>query len=260
MPNGLPPVISVGGLELGGSGKTPVAMEVARRLGARGLRVALLSRGYRGGDEARMAAARLPFAIVRTAPDRARLAAEIAPLCDAIVLDDGFSHRRLPRDLDVLVRDPAAPRAWLLRERESAARRADLRWWHRRDGGAPDERPHVASRLVARDPAALAGRAVFLLTGIARPAAVRALVASLGARVVGERRFRDHHAFSPRDLARAWRDARRAGAEAVVTTEKDSVRIAAAPDDPPLVTLVVDVEVTSGESLLDAALARTCGF
>jgi tetraacyldisaccharide 4'-kinase len=165
------PVLSVGNLAVGGAGKTPVALAIARRLQARGRRVAVLSRGYgaeraddrvvsdgtglrlgaaAGGDEPVLLARRLPGLVVLCGPRRATLVAPALSLgADALVLDDGLQHRALARDLDVVVVDAAAGlgNGHLLpagpnREPRAALRRAGLLWLTRVDE--------------ARDPAALA--------------------------------------------------------------------------------------------------------
>ena len=126
------PVVSIGNLAVGGAGKTPAAIAVGRRLLARGRRVAVLSRGYgaartdprvvsdgtrlllgaeEGGDEPVLVASRLPGAAVLCGPRRAELARAAVSQhgADALLLDDGFQHRALARDLDVVVLDAANP-------------------------------------------------------------------------------------------------------------------------------------------------------
>lgn len=161
------PVISVGNLAVGGAGKTPVTMAIARRLSARGRAVAVLSRGYgatrrdarvvadgravlldaaEGGDEPVLLARRLPGLRVLCGPRRAELAvtAVAAMGADALLLDDGLQHRALARDLDVVVLDAANPlgNGWLMpagpgREPASALRRAGLVWLSRVDQADP---------------------------------------------------------------------------------------------------------------------------
>jgi tetraacyldisaccharide 4'-kinase len=156
------PVISIGNLAVGGAGKTPAAIAVARRLAARGRAVAILSRGYgatrsdprvvsdgarllldadQAGDEPVLLARRLPGARVLCGPSRAVLADEaVRAGADALLLDDGFQHRALARTLDVVVLDaanafgngrllPAGPN----REPRAALRRAGLVWLSRSD-------------------------------------------------------------------------------------------------------------------------------
>jgi tetraacyldisaccharide 4'-kinase len=161
------PVISVGNLAVGGAGKTPVAIAVARRLQARGRTVAILSRGYgasasgsrvvadgavtlldaeQGGDEPVLVARRLPGARVLCGPRRAELAQQAVQQlgADALLLDDGLQHRALARDLDLVVLDAAHPvgNGWLLpagpnREPVGALRRAGLVWLSRVDQADP---------------------------------------------------------------------------------------------------------------------------
>ena len=227
----------MGNLAVGGAGKTPVALAIAERLLEAGRRPAVLSRGYgatrgddrvvadgervlldaaAGGDEPVLLARRLPGLRVLCGPDRARLAARAVALgADVLLLDDGFQHRRLARDLDVVVVDASNP--WgnghclpfgPNREPRSALRRAGLVWLTHADRASPDAlaalralalgatgRAPVESRHAPRDLAdgllarsfplaGLAGRRVGLLTGVARPGSVRRTVESLGATVV----------------------------------------------------------------------------
>ncbi len=264
-------VLSVGSLLVGGSGKTPVSAWVAAQLSARGHGVALASRGYgrrsdgadvlvvsdgrhlqaapgAAGDEPLVLAAHAPGVPVLVGPDRARVGRRAVALfgTDVLVLDDGFQHHRLARDIELLLFDgaglgngrllPAGP----LREPLGEAARADALLildgpLPERDAAAlarvaPDA-PHFAARRVpatlrplrggaAQAPDILAGRGVGLLAGLARPAGFRRTVEGLGARIVAERLFADHHRYRARDL--------RGLGESTpiwVTTEKDAVKI-----------------------------------
>jgi tetraacyldisaccharide 4'-kinase len=210
---------------------------------------------------------------------------------DVLLLDDGFQHRALARDLDVVVLDAANPfgNGRLLpagpnREPRSALRRAGLVWLSRADQA--DEARLVALRALAREatgrepvesrhaPVALVdgalapaggleglrGRRVLLLAGIARPGGFRRTLAALGAEVGGEALFPDHHRFAPGDLEGALREADATRCELVVTTEKDAVRLPpAAAADPRLRVLRIEAEILRGEGPLDAALDAALG-
>lgn len=259
------PVISVGNLTLGGTGKTPLVAWLARAVAARDLRPAIVSRGYgaaRGerSDEAAELAVLLPdvphvanrdrIAGVRTA---AAAGAEIA------LLDDGFQHRRLARDLDIVAIDATNPFGGgrlfprgLLREPLSglaraqavvltraaavdARRRSDIRLELTRAcrGAMPTVWVEAAHRPVRLRSATsetqplerLANARVTAFAGIGNPAAFRTSLANLGATLIGFRAFPDHHAYSAADLdaIREWS----AGLEAdlVVTTLKDLVKV-----------------------------------
>jgi len=303
------PVISVGNVAVGGAGKTPVTHAIATRLAARGRRVAILSRGYgavrtdprvvadgervllsaeAGGDEPVLLARRLPGVRVLCGPRRAELAtlATATLGADTLLLDDGFQHRALARDLDVVVLDAANPfgNGHLLpvgpnREPRRALGRAGLVWLSRADQALPEqlERLRVlAFRATGRGPvesrhapldlldgtlsrsrglAAVRGKRVLLLSGLARPGSFRRTVEGLGAEVVAERRHPDHHRFTAADLdgARAAADA--AGAEWIVTTEKDAVRLPAAwGAEPRLAVVRIEAELLAGEATLQAVL------
>ncbi|MCK5798706.1 MAG: tetraacyldisaccharide 4'-kinase [Deltaproteobacteria bacterium] len=247
------PVVSIGALRWGGSGKTPVAAHVAAFLHRRGRRVAIVHSGYGGkaggasrvrcadrgdlfGDEAVLHASWLPEAIVIRAPDKvlgARLA--VSAGAEVIVLDDAFSHLRLHRDLDILLVDASPP--WPLprgpgRKAPEAASHADVRWHHGRDGVISRGTEAsivsrnmpislISSRGIPVAPAqSITGDRVFLLAAIARPEAFVHLVESLGARVVGTRFLRDHRPLRAKDLRIAFGSS----ARWVLTTEKDWAR------------------------------------
>jgi tetraacyldisaccharide 4'-kinase len=312
------PVISIGNLAVGGAGKTPAAMAVASRLLARGRRVAVLSRGYGavrsdprvvsdgqrlllsaedGSDEGVLVARRLPGVAVLCGPRRAELArlARGALGADVLLLDDGFQHRALARDLDVVVLDAGNPfgNGHLLprgpnREPRNALRRAGLVWLSRVEGATPEGLEALrdtAREATGHEPVesrhqpldlldgrfvtsfgldALRGRRVRLLAGIARPGAFRRTVEALGAQVAGERRFRDHHRFREAELREVLGPADRDGGQGgdwVITTEKDAVRMGPeAAAHPRLRVLRIEAQVVRGEEVLaralDAALAR----
>ena len=283
------PVISVGNLTVGGTGKTPMVAELVRRLQARGLRPGIVSRGYGAAagehnDEARALARDLPGVPHVQDADRARGARGLADRVDAIVLDDAFQHRRLARDLDLVLLDatrpwglPATPPAFLprglLRESPRALGRAHAVCLTRTDQVAADELERLCEQVLEmapgvpllravhrprclRDPRRpaeefsldeLRGRTVELVSGIGNPDAFEASVRDLGARVAEHRRFPDHHPFGPDDL-------RGLGAQEcwIVTTGKDAVKLDA--DARALRVLEVELAFTAGAAVLDALL------
>jgi tetraacyldisaccharide 4'-kinase len=293
------PVVSVGNLSVGGSGKTPVVRRVAELLSAAGERVAILSRGYRGsfrgdalvvsdgasvlasselaGDEPVMLARALPGVVVAVGPRRDVVGRFVEQRLGSrvFVLDDGFQHLRLARDLDIVCLDvhdladrplplgrlregPAAlARAQVvLLTRIEAASRPELEALEERLGR---ERVHrVERRLVGfREPdgrAAAAPRRAFLLAAIARPERFASDVARSGASVVGRALFRDHHRLRADELAAVSSRARAAGADAIVTTAKDAVRLPQGALTPPLLVLEIAAEISDEARFRDRLL------
>jgi len=265
------PVISVGNITVGGTGKTPVTAYIARLLIGRGLRVAVLSRGYGGslegetaivadgrtilmnagqcGDEPYLLATTVPGLMVVMGPDRysaGMLAMErLSP--DIFLLDDGFQHLRLRRDLDILLVDWARPfgngrtlPAGLLREPVSAVQRADLVVYTRSPQGsspAPLAGKPVCSashRLSDAVPLAggpalsfdrLRGRKVLAFAGIGEPAFFFEELSNLGLDVVHTVQLPDHAAYIPSQLAGLAEAFQACGADCAVTTEKDGVKL-----------------------------------
>ena len=242
------PVICVGNLTAGGSGKTPVAIAIGELLKAQGHRPVFLTRGYGGrtaapvlvkphhsarivGDEALLLARTAPTIVAR---DRAVGAARAAEAkADVLVMDDGHQNFALAKDLSLVVVDggggfqngmvlPAGP----LREPVAQGlKRADAVILI--GDGAPDLRgyagPVLRARLVPL-PNDFAGRRVFAFAGIGRPQKFFDTLKAVGAFVAGTQDFADHHAYDAQDL-QGLRD--RAKGELLVTTEKDLVRIPA---------------------------------
>jgi tetraacyldisaccharide 4'-kinase len=281
-------VISVGNLGVGGTGKTPTVLWLAEALRARGRRVGIVARGYGkqrrgvvvvgegngaivspadGGDEAVMLARvfRGPVVTGERRADAAALACARFAL-DTIVLDDGFQHRALARDADlVLVSDDPAeermlpagrlrePPAGLTRARALLALDECSGGWP----GAPLFRGRIDARaLVARAPdggmaeeplATLAGRDVVAVAGIARPARFLATLARAGARVRDVLRYPDHHPYAPADAAAIAAAGR---GVLVVTTEKDQVKLAGFPALAGVRALRVALDVADGERLV----------
>jgi tetraacyldisaccharide 4'-kinase len=284
-------VVSVGNLNVGGAGKTPSVIFLAEWAKACGKKVAVLSRGYgrgsadvrivRGdalssasevGDEPRLIAARLKDVPVLVGPDRAVLAARAQTElgADFILLDDGMQHRRLARDVDIVVVDaeagfgngrvlPYGP----LREPLEALERAHLIWLRESDGARPLPLPeekvvrtrHAATQLVKPGAAPVAatelsGQPVVAFAGIARPDGFFRAVKATGAEVKAERAYADHHTFTAGELHELRSLAMQHGAQ-LVTTEKDQQRL---PDDLTAYVLRVEVRITAGLDRLAGAL------
>jgi len=282
---GTSPVVSVGNLAMGGRGKTPVAMEVARILVAAGERPAVLSRGYkrrrredgvvivsdgrhiladveRGGDEPMLIAQRVRGAAVLVCEQRAIAAALAETVLGATVhvLDDGFQHRALARDVDLVLlsardlRDRPLPFG-RLREPLRALVRADaiISEDELDPHTLPDQsRPRFALRRLLGDPIPLepdypwpAGRGpVVAAAGIAEPARFTRALEAAGWSVARSVAFSDHQRYGTGDLATLAAAVRETGAVGVVTTDKDAVRLLPLRPLPvPIAAIPLDVSI-----------------
>jgi len=255
------PVISIGNLTVGGSGKTPLAAEVARALVAMGERPSILSRGYarriadegvvivsdgsrvlvgveRSGDEPQMLAHAVPRAAVLVSPSRyvAGRIAESRLGCTVHVLDDGFQHFDLMRDVDLLVPPDASDTRSLpfgrLREPLDAAAAADallvdadLRSADLQVGDTVVPAFTFSRHLGGPDP----DRPAFAFAGIAKPDRFFGDLQKSGWTLAGRRSFGDHHHYSGSELEEIERAAISSGAGVILTTEKDFVRLGSDP-------------------------------
>ena len=267
------PVVSVGNLGVGGAGKTPIVEHVARLLVARGERPAILTRGYgrrtaapgvtvvsdgtrvlagvdNAGDEPLMLARAVPGVIVAVGADRylSGCLAERRLGATVHILDDGFQHFGLWRDVDLLVtgeddlHDQPLP-AGRLRERLAAARNADAVIV---DAGYLPAAERVGRALGVTQvfrgtrvlgPPRMVGSGdtvvvpeksrVFATAGIARPERFFADLSAADWQVVGTMPFRDHHQFTQGDVKRIGVAAKASAASIILTTDKDAVRFAA---------------------------------
>jgi tetraacyldisaccharide 4'-kinase len=264
------PVVSVGNITLGGTGKTPLVQWIARWFRGHQVRVAIISRGYRakeGGrnDEARELEQKLPDVPHLQNPDRAaaaRIAVEELET-QLIVLDDGFQHRRLARDLDIVLLDALEPFGFehvfprgTLREPLIGLRRADVIILSRSDAIDPSRREEIRRRVQSLAPqsawaevrhaaielisAGGTGRAsgtqratldslknlpVAAFCGLGNPAGFRHTINSCGYALAGFREFPDHHCYSRSDMESLAAWAEHLGAAAVLCTHKDLVKI-----------------------------------
>jgi tetraacyldisaccharide 4'-kinase len=271
------PVICVGNIVAGGSGKTPVALSLASILAARGVIPAIVTRGYGGrlsgpvrvdpqrhdagavGDEALLAAAAGPCWIAR---DRVSgVAAAIEDGATAIILDDGFQNPHVAKDLSLVVVDaeygfgngrliPAGP----LRERiANGLARADAIVLIG-DGQPPATagKPVLPATLEPIDDVRFSGAPVVAFAGIGRPEKFYASLRALGAVLVAERDFPDHHPYRASELAAVRSEAAAAGAR-LITTRKDWVRL---PEPEHVGIEVLDVALRWRDpAALDALLA-----
>jgi len=226
-------VISVGNLAAGGAGKTPAVITIARYLEKRGFRVAILTRGYGRagnvsgvvtsldaatfGDEPVLLKSKLKNIDVIVGSKRYQNAMQFlnSNECDLFILDDGFQHLQLARDVDVVI-DTATG---IMREGRSALRDADFVIQRRLRLAIPDD---------------LTGCRVFAFAGLADNEQFFDSLRANGLRVVGTRSFHDHHRYTASDIAAIKEDA---NADAIVTTEKDAVKI----DDRDIIAIAAEM-------------------
>jgi tetraacyldisaccharide 4'-kinase len=265
------PVVSIGNITAGGTGKTPVTAYIARQLIGQGLSVAVLSRGYGGslegrcavvsdgtnllltadecGDEPYLLASTIAGLMVVIGPDRYQagcLALESMNV-DVFLLDDGFQHLRLHRDLNILLLDGTKPfgNGWtlpagLLREPASAVQRANLIIRTRcPEGDFPEVAvgiPAISSRHELADAVPLSGgeripltelrgRRVLAFAGIAEPDSFFNELRNQGIDVVRTVAFADHTRYGDEQVATIGSGLRESGASLLLTTEKDGVKL-----------------------------------
>ncbi|HEX3346698.1 MAG TPA: tetraacyldisaccharide 4'-kinase [Acetobacteraceae bacterium] len=260
------PVICCGNPGVGGSGKTTVALDLGRRLQARGRAVAFLTRGY-GADEDLLLAAVAPTFVDG---DRAKAAqVAVAAGADVLVMDDGLQNPTLEKTVSLLVVDGAVgfgngrvlPAGPLREPVAAAAGRCDACIMIGTDqaGAAavlPPGLPVLRAALRSRyEAAGLAGRPLFAFAGIARPAKFFESLREAGATVAGERDFPDHHGYTHDEVRSVLAAAQRLGA-VPVTTPKDAVRL---PPGLAGAITVIDValawdDLAAIEGVLDRAL------
>ncbi len=302
-------VVSIGNLSAGGTGKTPLTILLANTLHAGGWKVAIVARGYRrqkkglvvvsdgrqilariaeAGDEPLLmaqACAGVPVIVDEQKKIAAAAAVEkFAP--DLVLVDDGFQHRQLHRDIDIVLVEaetplsnlwwfPAAP----MREPASSLRRAGfviintgggeasqpLKEKYRRytpakfffgalRGSGWRELAEASNKLLP--PAFVKDQAVILVSGIAQPERFRAMAEKFGGRVVREIKFRDHHRYQENDLRTIAAARKAAGARYILTTTKDAVKLALCPGAAaePILVLETDfvLETEFGQIFPDA--------
>lgn len=223
------PVISVGNIAIGGSGKTPAVIAVARVLLEKGYKVGVLTRGYgragaaagaidsedaaKWGDEPVVIKKRVPNANVIVGGNRYNNALRYS--CNVFILDDGFQHLQLARDLDIVIDTPAEH----YREGRSALR----------DAGVILQRNIKAAGLER-----LRGKRVFAFSGLANNEQFFEMLRSNGVTLAGTQSYPDHHRYTAADVASI--KAAAAGADEIVTTEKDAVKIA----DPAITAIPIE--------------------
>ena len=274
------PVISVGNLSAGGTGKTPFTIAMGELLQARGIEFDVLSRGYRRqskgvlfvdpvgdvamyGDEPVMIATRLGVPVV-VGEERflAGRAAEAKFPGRLHLLDDGFQHRQLARDFDIVLLaagdecDTLLP-VGRLREPLASLSRADAVVIPEEMRCAlPVEESkvwRVRRRLVLPEPRPLHPVA---FCGIAKPEPFFEQLRAHGVAAAAEIRFADHHAFSLRDVAKLKKTAQEYGADGFICTEKDAVKLRNFSQLEPLAVVRLVMEIVDGEAAVDQMLRR----
>lgn len=300
------PVLCIGNLTTGGTGKTPMTQTVCTLLRASGRKVVLLSRGYGGrhergcavvsdgqkvrlsaqdaGDEAYLLAKTLPDVPVIVGKDRRKTGTlawnEFHP--DVILLDDGMQFWQLHRDLDIVLLNACDPfdngytfPRGLLREPPSHLRRAGIIvLTNARHAGAEQlstltqtvhrlapQRPVFTANLTPVALRAVAGKAeyptdwldgrrVAALSAIGNPSAFETMIGELGGVLAARFRFRDHQALSLPDMERIVQEACTAKAEAIITTEKDAVKMLPLKGQLPVLALQVTMQIEGANEMM----------
>lgn len=287
------PVISVGNITAGGTGKTPLVMWLAKWLANRNFKVAILARGYGklpdSDDEDLITTSEN---IIRlTGKNRVALANRAIDEYGAeiIILDDGFGHLKIKRDLDIVLVDSTIPFSngfllprGFLREEPSSLKRADIIALTRADQVTPECLSFLYARVAELAPAKpivqarhkplcvkrafsthevhdyemIKGAQVYAFCGIGNADAFRLTLQSIGANVVRFRKFPDHYRFTKLDAIRMVAEAQEFMVDFVITTEKDAMRLATLRNEfeMPVYILKVEFEFIKGIEIIDGLL------
>lgn len=259
------PVIAIGNLTTGGTGKTPVVAAVVQMVQQAGKTPGIVSRGYHAdasgeNDEKRVLSVLCPNVPHQQDPDRVAAANALIDqqAVDCIVLDDAFQHRRIARDLNVVLIDATNPFGFghqlprgLLRESLAGLKRADLVLITRSDSVSADELTSITREVVRHNAAlsdriasvcfqptellghgnrrqsleSIAGQPVAVMTAIGNPTAFVETCQRLSAEIVATHFFPDHHHFTDDELKQVQDEAKQNGAAVILTTLKDLVKI-----------------------------------
>jgi len=256
-------VISVGSISLGGSGKTPFVLFLANYLKKQNKHLSVLIRGY-GDDEWRVLDKNLDSIPVIKGRDRVKTAKESVELCKphVIILDDGFQHRRLKRDLDIVLVDSHEgfgnrklfPRG-TLREFPSSIKRADIVVLTKADFGKENIRnlrillsgkykKHKSLEAIyrplwftdlngeiKRDINSVCSKKVCVVSAIANASYLKYMLKNMEVEIVQEIEYPDHHDYTQDDIEAVQKKANEAGCDYIITTEKDAVKIKKLPLD-----------------------------
>lgn len=305
-------VISVGNISVGGTGKTPVIKFLADYLKASGFKVAILSRGYKrkskgtivvsdgkrvlnnfhqSGDEPLLLAMNLSDVPIVVESDRFKGARFIVERFqpDFILLDDGFQHRRLARDIDIVTvdattgfgREHLLPTGFL-REPVSSLSRAHLIWLTRVDQGtdtiglitrikditqAPiissNHQPSELRSAITHDRLPLSllhHKKVLLFSGIANPGAFEITANALGAEIIDHYTFPDHYHYRANDIATILDSGAKKNVELILTTEKDMIRLKeVVANDLPIYYLTIEIQICHQEEEVKNVLRSLVG-
>ena len=295
-------VICVGNITVGGTGKTPLVVWLCN-LVTRNSKCAILTRGYKARaqqnadfeDEIAIFAESCPETQVIVNPDRVAGAAEAIDKYAAkvLIMDDGFQHRRLARDLDIIAIDATQPFGYgrlfpsgLLREPVSSLKRADAVVITRCDQVNSDELEGLENKLLAINPnlvisrsvhaalyaelannekvsiEQLRGKKIFAFCGIGNPDAFLNTIRALGAKVAGSNIYDDHYHYTDGCLAEISQQAEELGADLILTTQKDWTKVASnfesqisdSKSSPPFAYLAIEIKFLTGEEKLTALI------
>ncbi|MBI4833512.1 MAG: tetraacyldisaccharide 4'-kinase [Planctomycetes bacterium] len=283
------PVISIGNITVGGTGKTPMTEYLAKYFADKNKKVVVLSRGYGSvggsGDDEKLSVS--SDKVIRlTGPNRAKLGKEAVAKYspDVILLDDGFQHWRLARNLDIVMIDCLNPfgnwhvfPAGTLREHLNALRRADIFILTHTDLVKDEHLLRMTNLLTALGKpvmktihkpvgfispegktvplADLAHKKSFAFCGIGNPDSFKLTLEKAGLSLAGFTAFPDHYRYTADDISKLYEHAKNSGAECLVTTRKDMVKIPMTNNQSPIIySLQIELAITEGKEKLEEKL------
>jgi tetraacyldisaccharide 4'-kinase len=290
------PVISIGNITAGGTGKTPLVIWLCKFLQQKGIQCAVLTRGYKTRgmvDEPAILVESCPQAKVIINPDRVAAARQAVGFgAKVLIMDDGFQHRRLHRDLDIVTIDATCPfgygkvlPAGLMREPVISLRRADVAVLTRCDQISESKLCQIEKELQQINPdimiaksihspiyaqsatgekitiEQLRSRKIFAFCGIGNPDAFLSTIKSTGVNLVGSKIYSDHYCYTDSDIDDIYGQANRLGADLILSTQKDHTHYATRTTqyEIPFAYLAIEIKFIAGEDklkqLIEEALA-----